>query len=291
VVADSVAPLLVIVGETASGKSSLALELAKQLGGEIVCADSWTVYKGFDIGTAKPTSLERALVPHHLLDVADPRGGFNAVIFQQLALAAIESIQRRGKLPILVGGTGLYIDSVLYHYEFLPPTSPELRQELNKLTLDELLERAEQNGLGTVEIDTRNKRRVIRLIENDGQMPTKQPLRPNTYILGLEVAREDLRLRITQRVDRMFEQGLEAEVRRLADQYGWDAEPMKGIGYREWRPYFKGSQSLDETREKIRKNSMDLAKKQRTWFRRNTAIHWIQDTREVAIIVEDFLAA
>src|SRR5438552_806729 len=104
-----VGPLLVLVGETASGKSALAMRLAKKFDGEIICADSWTVYKSFDIGTAKPTKLERAMIPHHLLDVADPRGGFSAVIFQQLAQAAINSITARGKLPILVGGTGLYI--------------------------------------------------------------------------------------------------------------------------------------------------------------------------------------
>jgi tRNA dimethylallyltransferase len=281
----TVPPLLVIVGETASGKSTLAMELAKQLDGEIICADSWTVYKGFDIGTAKPSALERAEIPHHLLDVADARGGFNTVMFQQLAEAAIAGIQARGHLPILVGGTGLYIDSIIYDYQFLPPTSPELRQELNRLSLSELLERAKQQGLETGHVDIRNKRRVIRLIENDGKLPSKKPLRPNTLILGLQTLRGELRQRIEQRVDTMLEAGLEAEVRRLAEEYGWYAEPMKGIGYKEWLPYLLGTQDMATTRQNIIKNSLDLAKRQRTWFKRNSSIQWLNNRDDLQQIV------
>lgn len=283
-----VGPLLVIVGETASGKSSLALELAQKLDGELICTDSWTVYEGFDIGTAKPSKLERALVPHHLLDVASPEGGFNAVIFQQLAQAAIDAIHNRGRLPILVGGTGLYIDSVIYHYQFLPATSPELRAVLNELSLDELLARAEAQGLKTDGIDIRNKRRVIRLIENDGRLPSRKPLRDNTLILGLRVPREELEMRIEKRVDSMLEQGLEAEVQQLSKRYGWDAEPMKGVGYGQWKDYFLGSQSLAETRSKIIKATSDLAKRQRTWFRRNNSIHWL-DTPVNSTEIVDFI--
>lgn len=273
--ATGVGPLLVIVGETASGKSSLAHELAKKFDGEIISADSWTVYKDFDIGTAKPSGLERAMIPYHLLDVADAHGGFNAVVFQQLALAAIGGIERRGKLPILVGGTGLYIDSVIYEYQFLPPTDPELRKELNKLSLAEVLQRAEDRGLDTTGIDLRNKRRVIRLIENQGLRPSKKALRENTLILGLQVPRAQLRARVELRTDTMLLAGLEDEVRELADRYGWDVEPMKGIGYAQWKAYFEGTQSLEETREKIIKATMDLAKRQRTWFKRNESIHWL----------------
>ena len=268
-------PLIVIAGETASGKSALALELAKRLDGELICADSWTVYKDFDIGTAKPSKLERATVPHHLLDVADPSGGFSAAVFQQLAQPVINAIHRSGKLPIMVGGTGLYIDSVLYNYSFLEEPSHERRAELNARSLEELLELAKQNGLATDGIDTRNKRRVIRLIENEGEQPTKQELRPNTLILGLHVPREELRTRIEKRIDHMLEQGLQQEVKKLAGKYGWDAEPMKGIGYREWRDYFLGAKNLEETRASIIKATLDLAKRQRTWFKRNKSIQWL----------------
>ncbi|HWB39269.1 MAG TPA: tRNA (adenosine(37)-N6)-dimethylallyltransferase MiaA [Candidatus Saccharimonadales bacterium] len=286
--------LLVLVGETASGKSDLAMKLAQEFDGELICADSWTVYKDFDIGTAKPTMLERAQIPHHLLDVADARGGFSAVIFQQLAESAINAIVARGKLPILVGGTGLYIDSVIYHYGFLAPPPPELRQELNGLSLDQLIERAKAGGLPIDSVDMRNKRRVIRLIENDGQLPTKQPLRPNTLILGLSVPREQLAERITARVDKMLDMGLMQETQKLAGEYGWDAEPMKGIGYSQWKPYFLGTQNLAETRQKIIKATLDLAKRQRTWFKRNKSIHWLDAPVNLAAtnaLVNDFLSS
>ncbi|MGH7240932.1 MAG: tRNA (adenosine(37)-N6)-dimethylallyltransferase MiaA [Candidatus Saccharimonadales bacterium] len=280
------APLVVIVGETGSGKSALAVELAQKFDGEIICADSWTVYKGFDIGTAKPSNRERLLVPHHLLDVADPRGGFNAVIFQELAFAAINAVVRRGKVPILVGGTGLYIDSVIYQYQFLEKPPEGMRAELNELTLDELLVKAEQQGLLTQAIDTRNKRRVIRLIESEGRLPSRKPLRENTLIMGLSIPREELRERVELRVDAMLLAGLEDEVRALADRYGWDAEPMKGIGYWQWRDYFAGEGSRDEVRAKIIKASMDLAKRQRTWFKRNESIHWLATEDKLAEAVD-----
>jgi tRNA dimethylallyltransferase len=280
-----VPPLVVIVGETASGKSGLAMELAQKFEGEIICADSWTVYKGFDIGTAKPSKKDRLLVPHHLLDVADPSGGFNAVVFQELAEAAINGIVRRGKLPILVGGTGLYIDSVIYQYQFLSAPPAGMREKLNNLSLDELLAMAEAEGILTQGIDTRNKRRVIRLIESDGELPSRKPLRENTLVLGMNVLREKLRERIELRVDTMLLAGLEAEVKQLADEYGWDAEPMKGIGYKQWRGYFDGTISHDELRARIIKNTMDLAKRQRTWFKRSTDIQWLasSDTTEDAV--------
>jgi tRNA dimethylallyltransferase len=279
-------PLVVVVGETASGKSALALKLARQFNGEIICADSWTVYKGFDIGTAKPTSLERAEVPHHLLDVADARGGFSAAVFQQLAEPAIQAIGRRGRLPMMVGGTGLYIDSVLYHYSFLDKPSSELREELNSMSLDELIERAEKRGFLRREVDSGNKRRLIRLIESEGKLPQRQPLRPNTLILGLQPPREELRSRIERRTDAMLSAGLEEEVRHLSRQYGWDCEAMKGVGYAQWRGYFDGSESLPEVRQKIIKATNDLAKRQRTWFKRNKSIHWISTPVKWSNVVE-----
>lgn len=282
-------PLVTIVGETASGKSALALELAQKFNGELICADSWTVYRGFDVGTAKPSAEERALMPHHLLDVADPAVGFNAVEFQRLAKEAIANVTSRGRLPILVGGTGLYIDSVLFDYQFLPSTDPEVRKELDSLSLEQILTRAKELELDTTGIDLRNKRRVIRLIENNGMRPSKHELRVNTLVLGIHTKREQLRARITKRVDAMLAGGLENEVRELAERYGWDAEPMKGIGYREWFEYFVGSQNLDQTRERIIKASMDLAKRQRTWFKRNDSIQWLSDRSNAVEIVTTFL--
>lgn len=271
--------LVVIVGETASGKSALAMALAEQFNGELICADSWTVYRGFDIGTAKPTAEERARLAHHLLDVADPEQGFSAPQFQRRARAAIDDITSRGKLPVMVGGTGLYIDSVLYDYQFLDEPAPGLRELLIAKPLDTLVQEAADLGLDTTGIDMRNKRRVIRLIENNGRRSSKQSLRPNTLILGIAVDRDHLRQRVEMRVDAMLAEGLEGEVQRLAARYGWDAEPMKGIGYREWQPYFEPQpglkQDLTQTRERIIGATMGLAKRQRTWFKRNKSIQWL----------------
>ncbi|MCA9324735.1 tRNA (adenosine(37)-N6)-dimethylallyltransferase MiaA [Candidatus Saccharibacteria bacterium] len=282
----TVGPLLVIIGETASGKSGLAMELARRLNGEIICADSWTVYPGFDIGTSKPTLADQSAVPHHLLDVADPSVGFSAVEFQRQAKKAIDAITAQGKLPIMVGGTGLYIDSVIFDFGFLPAPDPRLREELNRMTLAEVLERAELLGLDTAVVDTRNKRRVIRLIENNGQMPTKKTLRGNTLVIGLRAEPNELKARIEQRVDAMIATGLEREVANLGQQFGWDVEPMKGIGYASWKPYFEGNQDLQTTRQHIIKSTQDLAKRQRTWFKRNSSIHWINNREESSNIVD-----
>ncbi|HEX8183070.1 MAG TPA: tRNA (adenosine(37)-N6)-dimethylallyltransferase MiaA [Candidatus Saccharimonadales bacterium] len=280
------APLIVIIGETASGKSALALQLSQHLGGEILCADAWTVYKDFDVGTAKPTAAERALITHHLLDIADPAQGFSAAIFKRLAVEQITDTASRGRLPILVGGTGLYIDSVLYDYEFLPPPSDVLRRELNTLDLEALLARASGLGLDTSVVDQRNKRRIIRLIENNGRIPGRKDMRPNTLILGLRPNRELLVQRISMRVDAMLKAGLQQEVARLAERYGWDAEPMKGIGYREFRLNEAEHPNIEQVRQAIIRNTIALAKKQRTWFKRNKSIHWLTTDDKVAEAVD-----
>jgi len=279
-------PLIVIVGETASGKSDLAMQLAERFSGEIIAADSWTVYRDFDIGTAKPSAEERARVPHHLLDIADPRKGFSAVEFQKRAFRAIDEISERGNVPILVGGTGLYIDSVIFDYGFLQAPLPGLREQLNALSLPDLLSKADALDLDTTGIDIRNKRRVIRLIENNGAAPTRHDLRGNTLLLGVQVDREHLRERVTKRVDAMFAAGLVDEVRILAERYGWEAEPMKGIGYREFYEYFKDTQTLEQTRERIISATMNLAKRQRTWFKRNNSIQWISQRSAFAESVD-----
>jgi tRNA dimethylallyltransferase len=266
--------LLVITGTTASGKSDLALKIAKAYRGEIIAADSWTVYKGFDIGTSKPSITQQKAVKHHLLDVREATDGFNAPMFKDLAEKAIKSIEKKGNLPILVGGTGLYIDSVLYDFGFLPSVSAEERDRLNSMSVDELLEIARLQNIDLTDIDIRNKRRVIRAIEAKGLKPTKKQLRPGSLIIGLQLEPDELKKRIERRTDRMLAAGLEQEVRELSQKYGWEAEPMKGIGYREWREYFEGAQNLEQTRQRIISATNNLAKRQRTWFKRNTDIQW-----------------
>lgn len=276
-------PLVVIVGETATGKSALAMKLARQFNGEIICADSWTVYEGFDIGTAKPSIQERQLVPHHLLDIVTPEEGFSAPLFQKLALKAIRSIYANRKIPILVGGTGLYIDSVLYGYSFTPANDGD-RSRLQKLSLSELNDIAVQQHLPISLIDNRNKRRIIRLIENNGELPTKSSLRQNTIVIGLKASRDDLRERVEKRVHNMIRNGLENEVRILAEEHGWLVEPMKGIGYREWKDFFEGSKTVEDVEKRIISSTMKLAKKQRTWFKRNTDIDWFDYKCEMSMI-------
>ena len=272
--------LLVIVGPTASGKSELALKIAKHYRGEIIQADSWTVYKHFDIGTGKPTITQQKAVKHHLLDVRQATDGFNAPMFKQMAQQAIKDIQKQDKLPILVGGTGLYIDSLLYDFGFLPSTSGDDREVLNQKTITELLELASSRKIDLADIDIRNKRRIIRAIEAGGQKPTKKPLRSNSLIVGINPKPEELDMRIEQRVDRMLAAGLEKEVEQLAKKYGWEAEPMKGIGYREWQTYFAGGQTLEQTRARIISSTKNLAKRQRTWFKRSPDIQWFSSADE-----------
>jgi tRNA dimethylallyltransferase len=253
-------PLIVVAGETASGKSALALDLAERLSGEIICADSRTVYKGMDIGTAKPTSKERAQVLHHGLDVVEPGERFTAADFKQLALQAIEDISSRGKVPIMVGGTGLYVDTVLYDYQFSTP------------------EQAAQR-------DPQNPRHLLKTAEPD----SRSKLRDNTLLIGLSVERDILKQRIVSRVQQMIAQGLETEVRQLVDRYGWGSDALKGIGYREWEGYFNGSKSLDETVASIAKDTVDYAKRQRTWFKRNKSIQWISKQSKAVDFATTFL--
>lgn len=267
--------LIVIVGVTASGKSELALELAKRYNGEIICADSWTVRKKVNIGTAKPSLADQAKVAHHLLNIVEPCQDFTAAVFKDLALKAIETIAKRGKLPIMVGGSGLYIDGVIYDFSFSVAGNRETRHALNDLSINSLLEQLSERAISLNNIDVRNKRRLIRLLETNGAQPTKQALRANTLVIGLKIDKDELRQRIIMRTRTMISNGLEQEVESLAASYGWECEALKGVGYREWHDYFNGSQSLEETERRIIKSTLDLAKRQQTWFKRSKSIHWV----------------
>lgn len=285
----ALSPLLVIVGETASGKSRLAIDLALKYGGEIISADSWAVRKELNIGTAKPTKDEQVKVSHHLIDVVEPCQDFTAAVFKKLANRAITNINSRGKLPIMAGGSGLYIDGVIFDFSFLKAGNRGQRQALNQLSQPQLLAKVRVAGYSLEGIDIRNKRRLIRLLETGGQRPTNKNLRPNTLVIGLQAQRDDLKDRVKQRVENMFAQGLENEVKKLSEKYGWDCEGLKGIGYIEWREYFSGTQTLDQIKQKIIKNTLDLAKRQRTWFKRNESIQWIDDPKKTDEIVTTFL--
>lgn len=284
----SVAPLIVIVGVTASGKSKLALKLAKELGGEIICADSRTIYKGMDIGTAKPSKSEQAEVKHHLLDVVTPDTIFTAAMFKQRASLAITDCHTRGVQPFLVGGSGLYIDGLLFNYAFGPSVEIEERSQLEQLTITDLQQRIIEKGLALPN-NPQNPHRLIRVIESNGAVPVRSQFRGATLMLGLDRPKVQVVEQIIRRVDMMLDNGLKQEVTRLKDQYGWTAAGLNAVGYKEWQPYFAGTKTVDDVRQDIIRNSVHYAKRQRTWFRRNEHIQWVTTDEQAEKLVQAFI--
>lgn len=281
-------PLVAIVGPTASGKSALAMEIAERYGGEIIAADSRTVYRGMDIGTAKPSVVYQQRVPHHCLDLAEPGTRFTAADFQVAAGAAIKDIHSRGKLPILVGGTGLYANAVLYDYTF--PGS-FLKCGIYSTNIEELQKQVDELGLTLNQSDYHNPRRLMRAIETAGQPRSKSQLRSNALVVGLNPGRGELESRIASRIDTMIKAGFVDEVRQLLQVYGSDSEAMTGIGYRAFAGYVEGTKSLNEAKSEFIRGDINLAKRQMTWFKRNPDIHWIADPADAQRLVEEFLAS
>lgn len=282
------APLIVIVGPTASGKSALALEIAARFNGEIICADSRTIYKDMDIGTAKPSTEERHRVPHHLLDITTPDQPITVADFKEFAERAIDDITKQGKVPFLVGGTGLYIDAVIFNYTFRKPADPVQRARLSKMSVVELRRLIVDMGLSLPQNDY-NPVHLIRQIETEGAAPQRSDLRPNTLVLGVMSDKEELESRLDRRLEKMFSQGLEAEVRHLAKKYGWDCRALQTIGYQEFQPYLEGKGTLESVREAILRNSIQYAKRQKTWFRRNKNIVFIRKSEESVDLITTFL--
>jgi tRNA dimethylallyltransferase len=282
------APLVVIVGETGSGKSALGMHLAKEFGGEIIAADSRTVYAGMDIGTAKPSGREQQEVRHHLIDVVNPDQEFTAADFKELANKAIRDIYARERLPIMVGGTGLYVDSVLYDFTFRARADNELRQELQDLSIEQLQARLIEQGIPLPNND-RNPRHLVRALETNGEPAAKRPLRPDTLVIGMSIEREVLRERIEHRVAAMMAAGLLGEVEQLVAKYGWAAPGLQSPGYKTFREYLEGKATIGEVRERLIREHMQLAKRQRTWFKRNKSIHWICKKEESVDLVTTFL--
>jgi tRNA dimethylallyltransferase len=281
-------PLIVIVGQTASGKSALALDLAERWNGEIIAADSRTIYKGMDIGTAKPSVAEQQQIRHHLLDVTTPDTPFTASDFKRQADDVIAEVAGRGKMPILTGGTGLYIDAVLFDFSFRGVFDAERRKELGRLPVTALQAILTERGM-SLPANEQNPRHLVRAIEAEGQVGVRHELRSNTLVIGLAIDREELRQRVTTRVDTMLAAGLEREVLGLAARYGWSISPMQTIGYQEFEPFVAGSASLESVREAIITHTMQYSKRQKTWFNRNKGIHWISKTEEAVELVTTFL--
>jgi tRNA dimethylallyltransferase len=282
-------PLVVILGPTASGKSALGMELAQQFGGELICADSRTVYEGMDIGTAKPTMQDRTKVLHFGLDLIGPNQAYSAAQFKSMAEESIQDIAGRGKVPIVVGGTGLYIDALLFDFDFLPVAQPAERARLNMLSVDQLQTEILEKDL-PIPTNENNPRHLMRVIETGGATPSSsKQIRRNTLVIGLQPDMDVLKQRIKERIDTMIVDGLLVEVEHLHKIFGWDAPGMLSTGYKAFRGYVDGNQSLDEAKEMFARNDYQLARRQRTWFKRNKSIHWVDDPRDAVAIVTTFL--
>lgn len=282
--------IVIVAGPTAVGKTECAIQIARKLDGEIVSADSMQIYKFMDIGSAKPTAQERAQAVHHLVDVIDPAKPFSVAEYQAMAKKAIQEVFSREKLPVISGGTGLYVNSLMYDMDFsAPPGDAEYRHQLAKL--------AEEQGSGALhrllqELDPKaaerihpnNEKKIIRALEilKEGQSRVREfseSFQPTSdyhcILIGLRREREELYDRINRRVDLLMEQGLVDEVRRLLSMGLLESNiSMKGIGYKEIIGYLRGEYGLEQAVELIKKNTRHYAKRQMTWFRRYPAMRW-----------------
>ena len=290
--------VLCVVGPTASGKTKMAVALARRFGGEVVSVDSMQIYRGMTIGTAAPTAAEMEGVPHHMIAVADPAEQWSAARFCQAADACIQDILSRGKLPVLAGGTGLYLDALIRGDDFAPGSQGgevrlRLQRELREQGPREMLRRLEAVDPETAaRLHLRDEKRILRALEIYEQ--TGEPMslrdrrgrqRPDRYeavYIGLSFRdREDLRQRIDRRVDDMVRQGLLQEVQDLLDSgLPRDATALQAIGYKQFLAVAEGRATVDEAIAEVKLRSRQYAKRQLTWLRRNPNIHWILWDRE-----------
>ena len=282
--------ILVIAGPTAAGKTAVSIAMAKRYGGEIVSCDSMQLYKYMTIGSAKPTKEEMGDVPHHMIDVIDPREEFSVAVYQEMAREAIDGILRRGRLPVICGGTGLYLNALLYDMDFGPSRRDDAyRQELEAFAEEHgneaLHQRLQEADPAAAErIHPNNRKRVIRALEAaecDGRpLAAFEQVRRksdsyNAKLLGVTWDRPVLYERIDRRVDRMIEDGLVEEVRSLMGMgFTSDDIAMKGIGYKELLDHFAGAYPFDEAVRLIKRNTRHYAKRQLTWFRRYEEMAW-----------------
>lgn len=289
--------IIAVVGPTAVGKTALGIELAKRFNGEIISGDSQQVYRHLDIGTAKATLEEQAEAPHHLIDVREVDEAYSAYDFVKEASAAIEDITSRGKLPIIVGGTGLYLQSLLEGYHLGGQVNQEevlaYRQELEQLADAVLFDKIVEQG---IEIPELNRRRAIRALElaTFGQDLENKETPYDALLIGLNDDRQVLYERINHRVDVMVEKGLLDEAKWLYDNHR-DVQAARAIGYKELFPYFAGQASLEESVDKLKQNTRRFAKRQLTWFRNRMAISFYMVSesdvkKQINKAVQDFLA-
>ncbi len=275
--------IIAVVGPTASGKSDLAIKMARNLNGEIISADSRQVYRGMDIGTGKVTKKEQKIVAHHLIDVVDPKKQFTVSQFKKLAEKKISEIVKRGKIPIICGGTGFYVDTLLNDMSFpnIPPNK-KLRAQFDRFTVKQLFQKLQKlDPKRANTIDSKNKRRLIRALEIITATGKPIPLIQASakYIVlwyGITWSRETLNKRIKQRLDKRFKQGMIAEVKRLQKSgVSWKRLYEFGLEYRWISLYLQNKITLQEMKDNLYHAIVQYSKRQMTWFKRNKSIHWI----------------
>ncbi|AKS71554.1 tRNA delta(2)-isopentenylpyrophosphate transferase [Staphylococcus schleiferi] len=285
--------IVVIVGPTASGKTELGVELAKEINGEVISGDSMQVYRGMDIGTAKVTESEMQGIPHHLINILNPDQTYSAYDFQQQARALITDITARGKTPIIVGGTGLYIQSVIYDYQFdKEEVSPEVAEKVQQ-KMEELKSYSNEalhEYLGTfdpqsfADIHPNNRQRVERAISyylttkkvlSNRKKSTQLTENYDTLLIGIEMSRDTLYVRINKRVDIMLSHGLLDEVQELIELGYESCQSMQAIGYKEIIPVVHNEIELNEAVDQLKQHSRNYAKRQMTWFKNKLNVHWL----------------
>ncbi len=291
--------LLVICGPTATGKTALAVKFAKQLNGELISADSRQVYCGMDIGTGKDRDSLHG-IPIWMYDLVNPDEAFNVSKYRQLATQAIEDIEKRGKLPIIVGGTGLYITSLIYPFTVTVEPNIELRARFSSYSKEELQKKLQEVSKSYWEemnqSDRQNPRRLIRKIEiaegKKQEMQHKQSVY-NVCQIGLQLNMALLYKRIDDRVMKRVEEGVEEEINKLLKNgYTWSLPAMSGLGYRQWKQYFDGTQTKEETIERWKFDEHGYARRQMTWFRADKTIHWFDVTKhDVAKEIESVVTS
>ncbi|MFA7653764.1 MAG: tRNA (adenosine(37)-N6)-dimethylallyltransferase MiaA [Candidatus Magasanikbacteria bacterium] len=312
--------VLIILGPTASGKTEWGIKIAQKYNGEVVSADSRQVYKGMDIGTAKPSGVKSSKlkviksgeqtrhndghiyivegIPHHLMDIIEPDEEFTLADFKKRAVVVIEDILKRGKLPIIVGGTGLYIQALVDNLD-IPKVAPnlKLRADLEKKSLSELVEILKNiDSESAKKIDLHNPRRVLRALEvvldSGGSFARQQKKGSVLYDalqIGIPLPREELYSRINARVDKQIADGLLEETKKLVKKFDWKLPGMSGIGYKQIGYFLRGEMSLSAAIEILKRDTRHYAKRQMTWFKRDKRINWLENYQQAEKLVEGFL--
>lgn len=275
--------VIVICGPTGVGKTEMSIALAKKLGGEIINGDAYQIYEDLNIGTAKITSEEMQGVPHHLFNILSFKDECSVADYQKVAREKIDEVLSRGNIPIIVGGSGYYLKTILYDYKF----SEVEQTDFSKYSNEELYEKLKLiNPEWASNLHQNNRIRIERALQAGGEVAPIGELLYDCLLIGITMDREELYERINKRVDIMLENGLLNEIKQLLEKGAtFDMQSMKAIGYKEFSDYFNGNASLEEVVEIVKRNSRRYAKKQYTWFRNQMEVHWVEKNS-----VEDFLA-